>query len=496
MDFIQNTNYNQNMIYNMVIVSIVGIFINNLTNIFNSILKYFKLIFGAFLVKLYFLIKGYFRREIIGEIVISSTGFFTESLVKEASSANYKAVMYQLYKRNINIFKVRELFNNINNFGNYERYDADEFIIDYSGDIIIDNDNDIKLICYEDSITTGNNKTNNILKIYNAKLFSTKLIVSELSDYLKRWVIEYKDYITQYVDDGNLYYFSLKDNPKEPDTSKPKKIKKKWSSHKLVSYKTFDNIFFKDKTVLLQRLNTFLNNKEMYIKRGIPHTLGFLFYGKPGCGKTSCAKAIANYTRRHVVEINLSKIKTCGEFMDIFLDEFIDKTYIPPNKRIIVLEDIDAMINIVKQRNIKEDANLDIKNTLSLGQNSFDEIIKLSLFGDKISKRFKSQDELNLSCILNTIDGILEQQGRIIIISSNFPEKLDSALLRPGRIDLKIEFGMCDKTMIKDIIKNFYMVDNIPTEKLKEDTYTPAELLELCFKNENNINNLLSIVKD
>ena len=109
----------------------------------------------------------------------------------------------------------------------------------------------------------------------------------------------------------------------------------------LITFKTFDNIFFKDKDILIKKLNYFLANEEKYKKKGIPYNIGFLFYGNPGCGKTSCIKAISNYTKRHVVEINLKQIETCGEFINIFNDDMMNDNCIPHRKKIIVLEDID-----------------------------------------------------------------------------------------------------------------------------------------------------------
>ena len=68
------------------------------------------------------------------------------------------------------------------------------------------------------------------------------------------------------------------------------------------------------------------------------------------------------------------------------------------------------------------------------------------------------QEKLTLSGLLNIMDGILETPGFVIIMISNYPERLDGALIRPGRIDLKIEFPYCDAMMIIDLIEKFYDV--------------------------------------
>ena len=64
------------------------------------------------------------------------------------------------------------------------------------------------------------------------------------------------------------------------------------------------NCFFNDVERIKSRIDFFINNENWYKERGIPYQLGFLFYGPPGCGKTSTIKAIAKYTNRHIININ------------------------------------------------------------------------------------------------------------------------------------------------------------------------------------------------
>ena len=97
-------------------------------------------------------------------------------------------------------------------------------------------------------------------------------------------------------------------------------------------------------------------------------------------------------------------------------------------------------------------------------------------------------EKLTLSALLNILDGILETPGRIIIMTSNYPEMLDSALIRPGRIDLKVTFPYCDGDMIIELIQNFYNI--ILTEKEKKTIddselakMTPAEATKILFEN-------------
>merc|ERR1712012_1509664 len=75
---------------------------------------------------------------------------------------------------------------------------------------------------------------------------------------------------------------------------------------KFESGKAFSNVFYPEKEDVVKRLDFFSKNKEWYKQRGIPYTMGFLFYGDPGCGKTSTIKAIANHTQRHIVSVPLN----------------------------------------------------------------------------------------------------------------------------------------------------------------------------------------------
>jgi hypothetical protein len=143
---------------------------------------------------------------------------------------------------------------------------------------------------------------------------------------------------------------------------------------------------------------------------------------------------------------------------------------IPIYNRIYVFEDIDCQEN---------DIILERKET-----KTFDPMIT-----EKIKEEEgNTQEKLSLSCLLNILDGILETPGRIIIMTTNHPQLLDRALIRPGRIDLMCEFTKCTNEMIIEFIEKFYDVelndlnkqDIMTIEKYK---YTPAEITKILFEN-------------
>jgi len=99
-------------------------------------------------------------------------------------------------------------------------------------------------------------------------------------------------------------------------------------------------------------------------------------------------------------------------------------------------------------------------------------------------QKMHQKDPLTLSHLLNIIDGILETPGRILIITTNHPEKLDEALIRPGRIDMTVKFDRCTIQDTIDIVEMFYE-EKFPTmekNSLVNKKYTPAEVYQICFQ--------------
>jgi len=96
----------------------------------------------------------------------------------------------------------------------------------------------------------------------------------------------------------------------------------------------------------------------------------------------------------------------------------------------------------------------------------------------------KEGESVTLSFLLNLLDGVLETPGRILIITSNFPDKLDPAFVRPGRIDVKIEFRNATCEFVLDMINKFYDTTKTMTDipSALDSVFTPAEVMEsLCM---------------
>ena len=324
---------------------------------------------------------------------------------------------------------------------------------------------------------------------YTLSLYSYKKPLLELQNVVDKIHDEYCEYISDKYN-KNVYIFMYMGL----DLNKNIKYK----SYPFHTTCDIDKIHFNNKEKIMNQINFFVNNKDWYRDKGKPYTLGICTHGPPGCGKTSFEKALAKKLNRHLIIVDFSRIKTQNEADEIFFSETINDKKIPYDKRIYLFPDIDRMTNILhKKENIPqkpqqlphqipqqipqhmnmEDGAQMIKNILNDTDNSGISIVK--------SKESTTDAPLNLSKILNILDGIPERTGQIIIMSTNNPTLLDDALLRPGRVDCMIEFKRASAATAKKIILNFFENEKLSVSEEKilsgiHELYTPAELFKKC----------------
>jgi hypothetical protein len=110
-------------------------------------------------------------------------------------------------------------------------------------------------------------------------------------------------------------------------------------------------------------------------------------------------------------------------------------------------------------------------------------------------------EKIDLSFLLNLLDGVLEIPGRIVIMTSNYPKMLDHALIRPGRIDVIADFKRCSHQTMIEMIEFFY--DILLTEeekqiiiKTREERFSPAEMGKLMFENFGDYKNVLKTLSE
>ena len=150
------------------------------------------------------------------------------------------------------------------------------------------------------------------------------------------------------------------------------------------------------------------------------------------------------------------------------------------DKKIIVMEDIDCLGDIVKNRQLKaKEKSNDIDNTLSLEKaKNLSSIEMKKIIKDAVANELQV---ITLDDLLNLWDGVNETPGRIIIITSNCYEELDPALVRPGRIDITIGLKNASHHVIREMYQHFYNdpIDENQLLEIKADYFSPAEIINL-----------------
>lgn len=280
---------------------------------------------------------------------------------------------------------------------------------------------------------------------------------------------------------SDLYFFDMMTNSKNKKTvQNPLPTTHiMYTQHKFHTSRTFDNVFFEQRPKVKKHVEFFLTRKDWYEKKGIPYTLGFMFHGDPGCGKTSTVKAIANTARRHVINIQLSEIKSKSQLRHLFFNEEIhvmngsttERYTIPIHERLYLIEDIDAMGDTVLERKWKK-PEVPKEEKKKVGDPWMDK------------EEEDTKDQIDLSFLLNLLDGTLEASGRILCISSNFPERIDKALIRPGRVDMIVNFKKCNREILQEMVTSFYDQEFEDwTDDNMNYKWTPAEVNQILFRN-------------
>ena len=217
-----------------------------------------------------------------------------------------------------------------------------------------------------------------------------------------------------------------------------------WSSVILRPVRPMETIHFDEevKKRLLRDISHYLepSTRQYYVKRGIPYRRGYLLHGPPGTGKTSLSLALASYFKIDLYLCHLPSVRDDGALEDQFAK-------LPP-KCVILLEDIDA-VGVQRRRGLGGEEESDSENS--------DDGQPLRRAKKKSKFNYSSHNPgCSLAGLLNVLDGVASQEGRIVLMTSNFADRLDKALVRPGRIDHMIFLGYISRISAEKMFLRMY----------------------------------------
>lgn len=204
---------------------------------------------------------------------------------------------------------------------------------------------------------------------------------------------------------------------------------------------------------IIKETKEFLESADWYHDRGIPYQKGYLLYGTPGNGKTSLVLALASKFNRDIYIMKIAGT-TDNSFRDL-----IAKV---PKHSIVLIEDIDCFF--VKRKSQVE-ANI-------------------------------IESNLTFSGFLNAIDGVTGSNGRILIMTTNNIQDLDPALIRPGRIDRKIELLNPTRDQTSRLFLRFFPEDKSASQRFADSLpnnckFSMADLQGILLDNRDNPDNAI-----
>ena len=219
-------------------------------------------------------------------------------------------------------------------------------------------------------------------------------------------------------------------------------------------------IFPKDKKyALLKDINEYLHprTRRWYANHGIPYRRGYLcksvnsisrfgltapVSGAPGTGKTSLTAAIAGIFGLNIYVLSLLDPALTESQLNSLMSGV-------PSRCILLLEDVDAA-GLTK----RSDAAGSSRKQPTPVAETF--LAEFQPPGAGVPEIKPQNSGISLSALLNAIDGVASQEGRVLIMTTNAPNSLDEALVRPGRIDMHVHFDLPSRVEIEELFLSMY----------------------------------------
>lgn len=286
----------------------------------------------------------------------------------------------------------------------------------------------------------------------------------------------------------------------------------------------FDLFVSKYKLEIIAALDAFLQaNKHGASLGGYgTYNLGMMVHGDPGTGKTFLIRAVALYLNRDVKIINMHTIKSRRDFENIF-EGYENYVY--------CLDEFDCVRGAIEQRTDSDDSKSSAESHTSKELRELKErqleLLKLSAGSFESSLRDKSannsekalspldqelqnvqqrisdlENALTLDTVLTVLDGVKELRGRVIIATTNYIDKIDSALLRAGRFDLKLHLRKFEDSEIKDILIQMFgkttskeEMDALKDYTFPDHKYAPVDVIYIARVNKTLAKTVAALLK-
>lgn len=220
-----------------------------------------------------------------------------------------------------------------------------------------------------------------------------------------------------------------------------------WAFHSKRDVKSLENTILneEDKKFLTEDIMSFEGKSSWYKDVNLFYKRTYLLYGPPGTGKTTLSFAIASQTGRSIYVLSLSSVASDETMIRLFSS--LEKG------SLLLIEDVDAAF---------------------------------------VQRENKENKGVSFSCLLNCIDGAFSKDNVVTIMTTNHIEKLDPALLRPGRVDVKMEVPKATEREISEFLSLFYQTEVNINDKLSAPM---SNIQEICIRNSSSLERAVTQIK-